>query len=273
MAGDGIEFKKQTVAKAIETAKKEGKHVFIDVYASWCGPCKMLSSSTFKDEELGKFFNENFISLKLDGETNEGMAYMGKFDLDSYPSLLFLSDEGELLKKIEGFVDAGYLLSKAKTVADPSLSPVFGLQKKYDSGNREKETLIDLFKAKWDEDHDVEELAIEIVQLFPELNLEEENQMLIFAYAVNKEDHPLMVDFKKKIKVYSAQHNEICRQKVSMILSEYLNDALLNGNMTEMKKKVSANYYLIEAAFDKDAISEKELIEAFEEAIKERVGN
>ena len=39
----GIEFFHGTYEEALQKARAEGKQIFVDVYTSWCGPCKMLS--------------------------------------------------------------------------------------------------------------------------------------------------------------------------------------------------------------------------------------
>ena len=56
----GIEFEHGTWAEALAKAQKEDKMIFVDGYAVWCGPCKMLAKNIFPQESVGKFFNENF---------------------------------------------------------------------------------------------------------------------------------------------------------------------------------------------------------------------
>ena len=58
---DGIQFFTGTWDEALEKAKEENKLIFLDAYASWCGPCKRMSKSVFTDEKVGEFFNANFI--------------------------------------------------------------------------------------------------------------------------------------------------------------------------------------------------------------------
>ena len=38
VCGQGICFQDLTIEQAVEQAKKENKHVFIDFYTDWCGP-------------------------------------------------------------------------------------------------------------------------------------------------------------------------------------------------------------------------------------------
>jgi uncharacterized protein YyaL (SSP411 family) len=54
--------------EALEAQKKEPKKIFMDVYANWCGPCKLLEKRTFSNEDLIAYVNENFYAVKFNGE-------------------------------------------------------------------------------------------------------------------------------------------------------------------------------------------------------------
>src|SRR6476660_268264 len=77
----GITFIEQDWNKALDSAKTNNKLVFLDIYATWCGPCKMLKEHTFTDEAAGKFFNENFINVSVDGEAGVGPALAEKYSI------------------------------------------------------------------------------------------------------------------------------------------------------------------------------------------------
>ena len=66
-----------TFEQAIELNKKEKKQIFIDVYTSWCGPCKMMDRNTFADPAVAAILNKNFYPVKLNGEQREDITFDG----------------------------------------------------------------------------------------------------------------------------------------------------------------------------------------------------
>lgn len=79
-----------------EKVSNSDKKVLIDVYANWCGPCKMLSPII--DELANEIDNINF--CKLDIDESEDIAR--RYGIMSIPTLLIF-DNGELKEKIVGF--------------------------------------------------------------------------------------------------------------------------------------------------------------------------
>jgi thiol:disulfide interchange protein len=66
---EGIQFQTLSLEDAKKQSLKSGKLIFIDAYASWCGPCKRMAATSFKNLEVGKVYNEQFINLKDKLET------------------------------------------------------------------------------------------------------------------------------------------------------------------------------------------------------------
>jgi thioredoxin 1 len=112
----GIEFHQGTWQQVLEQAKKENKLVFLDLYASWCGPCKVLKSRTFPNADVGHFFNTNFINYAVDAEKGIGVELAKKFNITGYPTLLFVDGSGKLVAKTIGYHTPEQLLDVGKQV-------------------------------------------------------------------------------------------------------------------------------------------------------------
>lgn len=113
----GILFKENASwSMLLETAKKENKILFIDVYASWCGPCKLLKKNTFSDEKTGDFFNKTFINAAFDAEQGEGVEIARKFNVQAFPTLIFVSPAGTVVKKAVGYHTPEELVKLGKEV-------------------------------------------------------------------------------------------------------------------------------------------------------------
>ncbi|MBA3901373.1 MAG: thioredoxin family protein [Bacteroidetes bacterium] len=115
-AEGGINFHKGTWSEALTKAEKENKIIFLDIYATWCGPCKRLKAKTFSDKEVGGFYNPNFINVAIDGEKGEGPELARKYSVTGYPTLLFFDSKGNLIARTAGFHNAKDFLAMGEKV-------------------------------------------------------------------------------------------------------------------------------------------------------------
>ena len=67
-----------TIEEAEAAVKKEPKKIFIDVYTDWCGYCKKMDATTFKDEAIIEYLNKEFYCVKLDGEDKGTLTFKGQ---------------------------------------------------------------------------------------------------------------------------------------------------------------------------------------------------
>jgi thioredoxin-related protein len=116
-----------TLEQAVELQKKTPKKIMIDAYTIWCGPCKMLDKNTFQNKDVADYINKNYYAVKFNAEGNETINFKGNtfsnpgynpanakrrnsphqlstyFSVRSYPTILFLDEEGEFLSPVIGY--------------------------------------------------------------------------------------------------------------------------------------------------------------------------
>ena len=117
--------------------KKAAKPLIIDVYTDWCGWCKRMDATTFKDPRVAEYVSANFYAVKLDAEQKGDIVYDGTtftFQqqgkrgvhtlaaslLDgrlSYPSIVYLNGQMERTMISPGFKDADTFLGELKQAA------------------------------------------------------------------------------------------------------------------------------------------------------------
>lgn len=118
-------------------ARKEHKMIFIDCYTSWCGPCKRLAKEIFTQNDVADFYNAHFINIKYDVEKDPKFAMRNPFPIYSYPTLLYLSEKGDVVHALMGAYTAEITLANGQKAIDPE-NNLISLIKRYDAGERSK---------------------------------------------------------------------------------------------------------------------------------------
>ena len=111
---DPIQFQKSEFESLMELAQTEQKPLFVDFYADWCLPCKMMDKEVFNDPEVSAFFEENFINVKIDAERGQGPNLAVMYEIKGYPTLMFMNPEGRELIRQEGMAYQTELLKLAE---------------------------------------------------------------------------------------------------------------------------------------------------------------
>lgn len=125
----GITAKAQDVnwisfEEALELNKTTPKPILVDLYTDWCGWCKRMDATTYKNEVIVKFINDNYYAVKMDGEGKNDITFKGrtfKFIQQgkskyhelaaaimngkmSYPSTAFFNPEEQLIQTVPGYL-------------------------------------------------------------------------------------------------------------------------------------------------------------------------
>lgn len=90
-----------SLEKALDRAAKQDRIIFIDFCTAWCGACRKLDEDTWSDGKVIEQLKKKTIPLKLDADKDQRLR--DKYQIEAYPTLLFLNSDGSILARIVGY--------------------------------------------------------------------------------------------------------------------------------------------------------------------------
>lgn len=117
-----VKFDTRSTDAVRETAIAQGKLVFIDLYASWCPPCKMMERHVFSRKDVGAFIDERFVAAKYDTDREPGRTLLARYGNGSIPLYLIFDTRGELLGRIQGASSAEEFMGAIEKILQRSRS-------------------------------------------------------------------------------------------------------------------------------------------------------
>ena len=235
---EGIQFSHDSMNVSLQKAKESGKLIFVDAFTTWCGPCKMMSNEVFVLPEVGKFFNANFINMKIDMEAGEGIELAKKFGVKAYPTFLLINGDGEIIHRVVGSSKADVFIEKIKRGMDPATS-YFSVKKKYDAGERSPEFMPLYFKTMSDA-YELKGKEEDIITYLTSLNLQQratQTNWDLFFSTVTDYKSPLFTDFAKNVDTYrKAVGADEVNNKIENVFYRELVSALLTTNLKEISQ-------------------------------------
>ncbi|PKK82529.1 MAG: hypothetical protein CVT49_13325 [candidate division Zixibacteria bacterium HGW-Zixibacteria-1] len=104
--------------EGLKTAKAAGKHVLVNFTTAWCGYCKKMNATTFKEPDIIDMLTDNFVAIKVDGDSKQELDIDGykiterdlsraEYRVQGYPAYWFLKPNGERLGVLPGYQEAG----------------------------------------------------------------------------------------------------------------------------------------------------------------------
>lgn len=82
--------------------------ILVDFYATWCGPCQMMSPIL---EQVGTHMRNRLQVVKIDTDKYPGIA--SQYEIQTLPTLL-LFKKGQPVERIEGAMQASQLMQYLK---------------------------------------------------------------------------------------------------------------------------------------------------------------
>ena len=116
-----------TLEEAVKAQTKEPRKIIMDMYTSWCGPCKLLDRNTFHNKDLAAYVNKHYYAVKFNAEGNDvvkfkdktftnpnydpakakrrnsGHQLAGYFRVQAYPTIVFLDENADLITPVVGY--------------------------------------------------------------------------------------------------------------------------------------------------------------------------
>ncbi len=189
----------------LEKAKKENKIIFLDAYATWCGPCKQMESDVYVKKEVADFYNANFVNVKIDMEKGEGAMLADRYYVNAYPNLVFINPDGAMIHKAVGFRAAEDFVSLGKEAKNPETQYYTLKKKALELSNAQ--FLVFAEKAMEFEDDDLFEIGESYLAKQPDILANADLINLVMKYL------PTLGD-EKNLKYFADNKSRILREGI-----------------------------------------------------------
>lgn len=198
---ESINFEKGTFKEILAKAKKEKKLVFMDAFAVWCGPCKLMEKNIFPLPAVSEYYNANFINARFDMEKGEGREIAMKYGVRSYPTFLFLNGDGEVVLKNYGYMGEQDFLTIAKEANQPKYRTSSN-KELFEKGESNPEFLLNMMSLYAQSDYELAKKASEryfIVKNNQPLTKDELGMLLYFIKSPSDPNYQIFVAKKHEI--------------------------------------------------------------------------
>ena len=102
-ASTGIAWEHNLTA-ALKTASEQNKLVVVDVYADWCGVCRMMDRTVYSDPKVASLSSKVvFLKLKAD-DHGEGNRFASKNHVSGLPTTIILDQKGAVVNQAVGYI-------------------------------------------------------------------------------------------------------------------------------------------------------------------------
>ena len=113
-------------------AAREHKYIFLDCFATWCGPCKLMDKNVYSSDTVGRFMNDKFISVKVQMDKSQfdndpvkewyitAENLKSSYSITAFPTFLYFSPDGQPIHKAVGYMDSLAFIESARNALNPN---------------------------------------------------------------------------------------------------------------------------------------------------------
>ena len=242
----GIIFRQDDWQNVLMQAKAQKKLIFVDIYTTWCGPCKEMDKKTFTESSVGDKFNARFINYKVDAEKGFGVNLAKRYNVTSYPTCLFVDATENLMYKQEGLLRAPDLLKEADMVLNnqANAKPRWALEKLYNEGRRDSEFLSEFISVNSLYTIDNTNLVEEYVKSLTPIQYSSDKTLRIIVnngFKIDGKAFELLLKFREKAESLFEGGVEKVNRAFSQSINEVFDVALKTKNQVLFDKALTAN--------------------------------
>ncbi len=94
----------RTYAAGLEESAATGKPVYVDLYATWCVPCKQMDRVTFQNDSVRQLLHSTYIPVRIDIDTRQfDDTLKASWRLSGVPTSLIVAANGSVLGRRVGY--------------------------------------------------------------------------------------------------------------------------------------------------------------------------
>ncbi len=251
---EGIEFFKGTWKEALAEAERTNKLVFVDAYTSWCGPCKRMAKEIFPLKDVGEFYNANFINMKMDMEKGEGRTVRSKYNVNAFPTFLFVDHSGKLQYMSKGGKPADRFIGMGKT-ALTKVDYTGDYTDRYEEGERDEELLYNYAYALMKSNKPSLKVANEYLQT-QEDKTSDKNLKFIMDLATESDSRIFTMFMKNRAKIEAMRDGASVNDKIEAACKKTVDKAIEYKStdlLAEAKENMNQHYPSQAEAFGVDS--------------------
>lgn len=123
-----------SLSEVEQLVQKKPKKVLVDIYTDWCGWCKKLDATTYRDPQVVEYINKNFYAVKFNPEKQQTITFKGKtYGMNGrnnaitpllmgssrgYPTTTFLDEKLEVISPVSGYQNAEMMMNILRYVGE-----------------------------------------------------------------------------------------------------------------------------------------------------------